>query len=58
MPYSYEKSGGKVRVFKKDSGETVGHTTPEKLHAYLAALHIHEGMTDSEKKTDKKYHSR
>ena len=42
MPYDHHKSGkNEVTVTKKD-GSVVGHTTPGKLNAYLAALHIHE----------------
>ena len=44
MPYAHKKVGkNDVVVTKKDSGETVGHTTPGKLNSYLAALHIHSG---------------
>lgn len=43
MPYDYEKTGkNKVTVTKADSGKVVGHTTPSKLQAYLAALHANE----------------
>ena len=43
MPYSHKQTGpNKVTVTKSDTGEVVGHTTPGKLNAYLAALHIHE----------------
>jgi hypothetical protein len=41
MPYGYRKAGDKITVFKKDTGKVVGHTTPGKLKAYLAALHMH-----------------
>lgn len=44
MPYSSKKTGkNQVTVYKKDSGEVVGHTTPDKYNAYMAALHIHSG---------------
>lgn len=46
MPYGYRKSGDKITVFKKDTGKVVGHTTPGKLKAYLAALHIHSKDTN------------
>lgn len=40
MPYSHKKlPNGKVEVYKTDTGEKVGITTPGKLSAYLAALH-------------------
>lgn len=43
MPYSAKKTGkNEITVYKKDTGETVGHTTPDKYDAYMAALHIHE----------------
>jgi hypothetical protein len=44
MPYTTSQSNGKVTVSKKEHGHTkvVGHTTPGKKNAYLAALHIHE----------------
>lgn len=50
MPYSASKRNGKVTVSKKVGGHTkvVGHTTPEKKNAYLAALHIHS--KDNKKK--------
>ena len=42
MPYTHKKTGkNEVTVYKKDSGEVVGHTTPGKLNDYLAALHMH-----------------
>lgn len=43
MPYSASKRDGKVTVSKKVGGHSkvVGHTTPGKKNAYLAALHIH-----------------
>lgn len=44
MPYSSKKTGkNKITVYKKDSGEVVGHTTPANYNAYMAALHIHSG---------------
>lgn len=44
MPYSSKKTGkNEVTVYKKDSGKVVGHTTPDKYNAYMAALHIHSG---------------
>lgn len=51
MPYSASKRDGKVTVSKKVGGHTkvVGHTTPEKKNAYLAALHIHS--KDKKKKS-------
>jgi uncharacterized protein (UPF0335 family) len=44
MPYTTSQSDGKVTVSKKVGGHSkvVGHTTPGKKKAYLAALHIHE----------------
>jgi|HubBroStandDraft_3_1064219.scaffolds.fasta_scaffold22887_2 hypothetical protein len=43
MPYSAKKTGkNEITVMKKDSGEVVGHTTPAKYNAYMAALHIHD----------------
>jgi hypothetical protein len=48
MPYDYEKTGdGKYRVFKKDTGKTVGHTTKAKIKKYLAALHANAPETES-----------
>ncbi len=44
MPYTSKKTGkDEITVEKKDSGKVVGHTTPEKYNAYMAALHIHSG---------------
>lgn len=53
MPYTTKTSDGKVTVSKKVGGHTkvVGHTTPGKKNAYLAALHIHS--KDKDKKTKK-----
>lgn len=42
MPYSSKKTGNKITVTKKDTGEVVGHTTPENYKGYMAALHMHE----------------
>ena len=42
MPYDVNTSKGKVTVTKKDTGKVVGHTTPAKKNAYLAALHANE----------------
>jgi len=51
MPYSYEKMpDGKYVVKNKETGKVRGHTTKENLKKYLAALHIHEGLTDKPKK--------
>ncbi len=41
MPYDYRKSGKGYEVYKKDTGEVVGHTTKENLKKYLAALYVH-----------------
>ena len=41
MPYSSKQEGNKITVYKKSTGEVVGHTTPEKYKGYMAALHIH-----------------
>ena len=41
MPYGYRKTKSGYTVYKKDTGEIVGHTTAKKLKAYLAALHMH-----------------
>lgn len=57
MPYSSKKTGkNEITVYKKDSGEVVGHTTPEKYNGYMAALHMHEpkgmaggGVVEAEK---------
>lgn len=48
MPYTTSTSDGKVTVFKKVGGhkKVVGHTTPGKKNAYLAALHIHSKDKD------------
>lgn len=43
MPYDSKKTGkNQITVTKKDTGEVVGHTTPAKYDAYMAALHIHD----------------
>jgi hypothetical protein len=42
MPFTHRKTGpNKVCVYKKDTGEKVGCTTPGNLNKYLAELHIH-----------------
>ena len=46
MPYGHRKKGNKVEVYKKDTGEHVGNTTPKKLNSYLAALHAHTPESD------------
>jgi hypothetical protein len=49
MPYSSKKTGkNEITVYKKDSGEVIGHTTPEKYDDYMAALHIHSGDNAAE----------
>lgn len=51
MPYSYKKiSPTEITIYKKDTGKVVGHTTPAKKDAYMAALHMHEPK--SAKKSD------
>lgn len=54
MPYTTKTSDGKVTVSKKVGGHSkvVGHTTPGKKNAYLAALHIHS-KDDKAKKENK-----
>lgn len=42
MPYSSKKKDGKITVTKEDTGEVVGHTTPQNYKGYMAALHMHE----------------
>jgi hypothetical protein len=43
MSYTSKKTGkNEITVMKKDTGEVVGHATPEKYDAYMAALHMHE----------------
>jgi hypothetical protein len=51
MPYSTSQKNGKVTVSKKEGGHSkvVGHTTPGKKNAYLAALHIHSKDKDMKK---------
>jgi len=51
MPYTAKSTDGDVTVSKKVGGHSkvVGHTTPGKKDAYLAALHMHSG----DKKTKK-----
>ena len=53
MPYTTSQSDGKVTVSKVSGGhkKVVGHTTPRKKNAYLAALHIHS--KDKKKNTKK-----
>lgn len=48
MPYTYRKQGSKYCVYKKDSGEKVGCTSGDKaaLRRYMAALHMHESLTE------------
>lgn len=51
MPYSYDKMpDGRYVVKNKETGEVRGHTTKEKLKAYLAALYVHEGLKKEPKK--------
>lgn len=52
MPYTSSTSDGKVTVYKKigKKKKVVGHTTPGKKDAYLAALHIHS--KDKDKKNE------
>jgi len=52
MPYKTRTSNGKVTVSKASGGhqKVVGHTTPQKKKAYLAALHIHSKDKDKTKK--------
>ena len=51
MPYSATQRNSKVTVSKKEGGHSkvVGHTTPGKKNAYLAALHIHSKDKDMKK---------
>ena len=52
MPYTSSTSDGKVTVYKKigKKKKVVGHTTPGKKDAYLAALHINS--KDKDKKNE------
>lgn len=43
MPYESRKTGKNEITVSKKGGGVVGHTTPEKFNAYMAALHIHSG---------------